>query len=90
MSATPAPFDEHDEEAVAVEPIDDPNEEHPPRNPTRAAVLTRHAHKVAARERAVLAAGTRHTARQMIRWWNAQDLSTEYLAAFHLNHQHTQ
>lgn len=91
MSASPASFDESDKEAAdSAGPRDDPNEPQPPRRPARGAALAACVHKIALRERSVLATGTRHTARQLSRWWNAQDLSTEYLTAFHLNHQHTQ
>ncbi|GAA2970795.1 hypothetical protein GCM10010519_02520 [Streptomyces lactacystinicus] len=90
MSASPASFDESDKEAVDSGPRDDPNEPPLPDRAARAATLTAYVHKIAVRQRSVLADGTRHTARQLSRWWNAQDLSPEYLTAFHLNHQHTQ
>ncbi|MER6120626.1 hypothetical protein [Streptomyces sp. NPDC001743] len=90
MSASPASFDESDKEVVDSGPRDDPNKPQPPSQPARGTVLAAYAHKIAIREGSVFTNGTRHTARQLNRWWNAQDLSPEYLTAFHLNHQHTQ
>ncbi|WP_327740622.1 hypothetical protein OG749_47190 (plasmid) [Streptomyces nojiriensis] len=39
-------------------------------------------------ERRVITGGARHMARQAGRWWSAEDLSAEYLTAFHLNDQY--
>jgi hypothetical protein len=92
MTDSPAPFGEDGEEVADTELLDDarPAEKEPAGPPSRGDILKAYARTIAARESAVLAAGTRHTAAQARRWWNAQDLSAEYLAAFHLNHQHTQ
>jgi len=60
----------------------------PAGKPTPARAIAARAGRIAAREAAVTAEGARHSSTQLSRWWRAEDLSTQYLTAFHLNHQH--